>query len=356
MAIKSDFRHPSSDISHQPSDLSGHINKMLLYFSNFDYVPTIDEIYEFYPKKVSKSTVGEYLKKNQKLKIKSQNFQKEREKRKRISEHKVNLISTYIKLLSRFPQIKLVGLSGTVAMNNAKVNDDIDLFIITAENRLWTGRLVALMLSQLFNLRRKRSGNIVIASDQAPNGAWERGNLVTNKTVYNNGIASSSDVRRLPRNDIRVKNKVCLNLFFDESNLQVPKYKQTEYVAHEVLQMKPLISKDQVYERFLKANEWVFGFFPNAEKTSAKFKVQNSKLQFKIQNYPKNFKLLTLIFNFSLLIFNLLAEGIETLIKNLQLMLINRHKTSEIITDTQLWFFPDDYELKIHELTRIKKI
>lgn len=64
----------------------------------------------------------------------------------------------------------------------------------------------------------------------------------------------------------------------------------------------------------------------------------------------------TLIFNFSLLIFNLLAEGIETLIKNLQLMLINRHKTSEIITDTQLWFFPDDYELKIHELTRIKKI
>ena len=69
MAIKSDFRHPSSDISHQPSDLSGHINKMLLYFSNFDYVPTIDEIYEFYPKKVSKSTVGEYLKKNQKSKF-----------------------------------------------------------------------------------------------------------------------------------------------------------------------------------------------------------------------------------------------------------------------------------------------
>ena len=38
-----------------------------------------------------------------------------------------------------------------------------------------------------------------------------------------------------------ITNKVCLNLFFDESDLAVPKFKRSEYVAHEVLQMKPLV-------------------------------------------------------------------------------------------------------------------
>jgi len=325
--------------------IQNEINQIVRYFGNFDYVPTVEEIHRFYPKKISRDTVGEYSKKVQSLKFKVQSFEKEREKRKRTSEDKIKLIKRFIELLSRFPQIKLVGLSGTVAMNNAKKNDDIDLFIITAKDRLWTGRIVAILLANLLNLRRTRDSSNVIASE--PRKAGERGNLVTNKTIYINGITSSSRSSGIPRNDITVKDKVCLNLFFDEKNLQVPKYKQTEYVAHEVLQMKPLVDKDNIYQRFIQANEWVFGFFPNAEKASPRFKVQSAKLQFKMQSYSKNFKPLTIIFNFSFLTFNLIMDGIEVLTKRLQLALINRHRTTEMITDTQLWFFPDDYERKI---------
>jgi len=277
----------------------GKIQKTAQYFSVFDYVPTIDEIRKFYPQKISQYTLGEYCIKRSKIKDQISKFEKERQRRKLISEQKINKIKTYVNFLQKLPQIKLIGLSGTVAMNNAKVSDDIDLFIITASNRLWTGRLIATLLALMMGIKRPRR----IKS-------------------YQSSIISYQD-------------KICLNLFFDEKDLSIPKYKRTEYVAHEVLQMKPLVNKDGVYEWFLKANEWVFGLFPNAVIKS-KIKDQRSKPQIKVQKC------------FCRRIINLISLGIELLVKKLQLIIISRHRTSEIITDTQLWFFPEDFEKKMH--------
>ncbi len=279
--------------------IKNQIEQIIKYFSNFNYVPTVDEIHQFFPQTISKDTLGEYCIRMKNLEFRIKNFEQERRKRKLISEQKINKIKTYIHILKKFPQIKLIGLSGTVAMNNAQENDDIDLFIITAANRLWTGRLIVTLLAIVMGLKRKRH--------------------------------KTNSVPHVPCH----KNRVCLNLFFDESDLQVPKYKQTGYVGHEVLQMKPLINKDQIYEWFLKANEWVLGMFSNALENS-KVKIQKSKIQVKSQNF--------LFFN---LIIHLLAAGFELITKYLQLVLINRHRTTEIVTDTQLWFFPDDYEKKI---------
>jgi hypothetical protein len=39
----------------------------------------------------------------------------------------------------------------------------------------------------------------------------------------------------------------------------------------------------------------------------------------------------------------------ELVLKTLQLSYINRHRTTEIITDTQLWFFPRDFEKKLRK-------
>lgn len=223
-----------------------------------------------------------------------------------ISKRKLNnwRYKAYIRLLSFFPQIRLVGLSGSISMMNAKEDDDIDLFIITAKNRLFTGRFVALVLAQLLGLRRHRQ-------------------LAKLDTV----------------------NKICLNLFFDESNLKVPKFKQTEFVGHEVLQMKPIINKDQTYEKFLNANEWVFKLFPNAIHTISKIKDQRSKTnsKFKTLSFKLGFNILTLIFE-------LLGGLLERLLKSFQLTFINRHRTTEIITSSQLWFHPDDFEKKIKKL------
>ncbi|MFA5770479.1 MAG: hypothetical protein WC894_03225 [Patescibacteria group bacterium] len=278
------------------------ITKVLKYFAIFAYHPTLDEIHTFLRVKTNKQklkyTPPQYsIKEVKNLELKIKN-----------SENKLNnwRFRAYIKLISIFPQIKLVGLSGSISMMNATEDDDIDLFIITAKNRLFTGRLIALVLAQILGLRRSR----------------ER--------------------FRDSATQIFHKNKVCLNLFFDESNLKVPKFKQTEFVGHEVLQMKPIIVKDNIYERFLEANRWVYELFPNGKSKS---QILNLKSQIKLKRFK--FKILNLFgtWNLGFRIFN----KVESLLKKLQLTLINRHRTTEVVTSSQLWFHPDDFEKKIRK-------
>ena len=258
------------------------LKKILQYFSFFNYSPTFEEIHTFFPTKITKKerekllktqkyTVGEYSKKISNVK-------------NQISKRKINSpkFKIYIKLLSFFPQIKLIGLSGSIAMMNADLDDDIDLFIITKKKRLFTGRFLATIFAFIMGLKRK------IGQKKAPG-------------------------------------KVCLNLFFDESDLTVPNHKKTEFVAHEILQMKPIINKNNIYERFLQENKWVLKLFPNATVPviPAKAGIQSKIITFSISN------------------------KIESFLKNLQLRLINRHRTTEIVTDSQLWFHPDDFGKKI---------
>ncbi|MEK7597724.1 MAG: hypothetical protein AAB441_03725 [Patescibacteria group bacterium] len=287
-------------------NINKEILKTIKYFSFFAYHPTLDEIYTFLSVKIDKNklkyTPPQYSIGGKKLNIKYQ-----------ISKKKLKnwRFKIYTKLLSLAPQIKLVGLSGSISMMNAGEDDDIDLFIITAKNRLFTGRLIALVLAQILGLRRSR--------DSA-------------KQFFH-------------------KNKVCLNLFFDESNLKVPKFKQTEFVGHEVLQMKPIIVKGNVYEKFLSVNDWVFKLFPNATPViPAKAGIQ-AKYSFYnvIIDWIPSYEGMTHLFGTWNLGFRI-SNKIESILKNLQLTLINRHRTTEIITPTQLWFHPDDFEKKIKNL------
>lgn len=318
------------------------IEKIFRYFSFFSYAPTFEEIYTFYPKKTSQKnlrelllnlkqkkrlislkiplfsndgklvnhyflyTVGEYGIRNVKTQIKNVKT------RYLISQNKLSSLRfrLYTRFLSFFPQIKLVGLSGSMAMMNAKEEDDIDLFIITAKNRLFTGRFIAILLAKLLLIHR--------------------GYQDTSEVRKSKGI----NIRRL-KNSFHYKDKVCLNLFFDESNLEVKDFKKTEFVGHEILQMKPIIDKDETYARFLKANQWVFRLFPNAIS-----KIKNKGLTISIKNQNK-------LPDFSKRILYLMGNQIESLLKKIQFFLINRHRTKEIITSTQLWFHPDDFEKKV---------
>jgi predicted nucleotidyltransferase len=335
--------------------LEKDVLKTIRYFSFFDYPPNFEEIYTFLGKKTtkkrvekvlgdlelqkkikkekdfkkvtrymlqvtSKDTVEEYSKKfkiqNLNLKIKKYN------KRYLFSQEKLQKwrLKLYLKILSFFPQIKLIGLSGSLAMMNAEKDDDIDLFIITEKNRLFTGRFVAIILAKILGIHRS----------------------------YN---------KRYKLHVTCYTDKVCLNLFFDESDLAVPDFKRNEYVAHEILQMKPIVNKDGVYERFLAANSWVFEIFPNA-KENEKFKINpriwRVKSKFKIKNFLSNFKFLTVILRFAFYILNFLAFEVESMFKGFQMFFINKHRTTEIINNTQLWFHPKDFGEKIHGLTRKK--
>jgi len=306
------------------------ILEAIKYFSYFQYPPTFEEVAMFYPKKITKKRLQEEIDElvkekkiilldkdcpdaiSNKLSVRRYTLGEYRIKitnyslRIKNSLKKIERIQFYLKLLSFFPQIKLVGLSGTVAMMNAKENDDIDLFIITARNRLWTGRLIALLLAKIMRIKRPRITNYELRIKE------------------------------------RTKDKVCLNLFFEEKKMEVPDYKKTEYVAHEILQMKPLINKRNVYQRFLKANKWIYKVYPNA--INPEFRIQNLELNLESRIETLNSKS---ILNSKLLILNYLSNKIEVFLKNLQLKFIKRHQTNEVVTDSQLWFFPEDFERKL---------
>lgn len=282
--------------------MNNKIIKVIKYFSFFAYYPTFQEIYTFLEAETSKNSLKNKLDqmlKSNKISTKYTPPQysiskiKDQKSKRKNSEKKLGnwRFILYRKLIYLFPQIMLVGISGSVSMMNADREDDIDLFIITAGNRLFTGRLIALVLAQILGLRRQRG--------------------------------SISD---------RHTDKVCLNLFFDENDLKVPRFKQTEFVGHEMLQMKPIIDKSGIYERFLAANRWVFELFPNAKQIfNSRPSVINEK--FKITNKK-------------------LGNWIESKLKSMQMKSINTHKTTEIITNTQLWFHPDDFEKKMEAQLR----
>jgi len=225
-------------------------------------------------------------------------------KRKKNAQKKLEKVEKLLRILQEIPLINLIGFSGSCTMGNASHTDDVDLFIVTAPGHMWTARFLAVLATHILGLKRKR------------------------------GVQKAPD-------------KACLNLFFDARNLVIPTYKRNIYTAHEVLQMKPLtemehslklsndyiVRQNSTYAKFLKANSWVKAYFPNWKhnKAYAGMGIQDKTIR-KSQNN------------------NLLSTLLEHILKKLQLVLINRHKTHETITDTQLWFFPHDFQLKMGKI------
>lgn len=381
------------------SNLKKEILKTIWYFSFFNYPPSFEEVYVFLGKKATKKKVEEALKSLERQnKVKKEkdlnnvtrytlhvtrnntvgeygiNKSKIKKQKSKIGEYNKKYLFSqkklqnwrfrvYVKLLSVFPQIKLVGLSGSLAMMNADEKDDIDLFIITAKDRLFTGRFLAIILAKLLKIHRgfdnkKRKKNFVIPNlPYLPAGKFR--NLL-NKTLKQ--VQGDIDEnRRSTLYVTRYTNKVCLNLFFAEDDLAVPEFKRNTYVAHEVLQMKPIINKDNTYERFLRANSWVFKIFPNTKDfLNSKSQTLNPK-QYQNSNIKnsKSFNFFNFLFfslfRISCFGFRILGDWLENQFGQIEMYFINKHKTTEIITNTQLWFHPEDFYKKIQGLTQKRK-
>ena len=141
-----------------------------------------------------------------------------RRRRERFSRLKWPLAYRAAKILRIIPWVKLVAVTGALAMNNADKNDDIDLMIITSKNRLWLTRLLASIL--LFPHLR-------------------------------GGRMDSS----------KVSNKLCLNLWLDETALAIKQ--RNLYIAHEICQAKPIFDREGTYQKFIAANLWYKKFLPN---------------------------------------------------------------------------------------------
>ncbi len=271
--------------------------QVLKYFDYFRYAPTAEQIHTFLPVRMPKKSTQDVLNRmvlagklnTGRLKYTGEGIYSvpdrkaqiaHRNKKYHITEGKLQGISTYVTYLGYMPWIDFVGISGSCSTHNAHALDDVDMFIISAPRGMWMARLSAVCIAKLLNIHRRRGAK-------------------------------------------NVSGKVCLNLFFDGTDLPIPKHKRNLYTAHEVVQIIPMHVRGGVYQRFMHANAWVKKYFPN--------------VVIKRPIHDTSFYLLPFLY-----ILNLGA-------RQLQIRTILSHTTSEIVSDTQLWFFPDDFQKKIQK-------
>lgn len=222
---------------------------------------------------------------------KSKNIRKRIDKERTSQEH-MHSARWIVRLFKLVPWIQLVGISGNLAMDNADEYDDIDLFVITQKKRLWISRLSILFILSLLEKRRRRSDSRKSAAG-----------------------------------------KFCLNLLLEEDQLE--QTRKDLYIAHEVLQMRPIWERNNIYSIFLNQNSWAFDYLSNwltGFQGYSGTKKKNSS----------GFKLTDLI---------------ETVVSFLQLRYMGVPKSAERVSAMAVYFHPDDMQPKVlsEYAKRIKK-
>jgi len=125
------------------------------------------------------------------------------------------------KILGYIPSVLFIGISGSVAVGNAKDSDDIDFFVVTSNRSLYATRLLLLLILQLLGKRRSRK-------------------------------------------EIKPQNKICLNMLVDQNGMYFQKSSQDLYTARELVQMYPLFERGGYYQKLLAKNNWTQSLMPHA--------------------------------------------------------------------------------------------
>lgn len=231
----------------------------LLYFSLFKHPLTLDEIFKF-SKAKSKEALqtgldklvldGKVYKKDDFFSIEEKiteqvNLRKLGENRRTNYFAKVKRRAN---LISKFPFVRAVFISGTFSKGIFFKDDDVDFFIVTQTQRLWLCRTLLILFKKIFLLNSRKF--------------------------------------------------FCVNYFVDENNLEIPD--KNNFTATEIATLLPMKGA-QVCEDFFEKNKWVNDFYPNfispeiQEENLSKNKIIEILLNNQLGNVLENrFKNLTM--------------------------------------------------------------
>jgi hypothetical protein len=215
-----------SNISYDLKIVS-QILEPLFYYDLFSYPLTIGEIYEFSGRKATGSTsicqteaiLDELVKKGYLYEMDEfyalanvpEWAQERKENNKRALKylkraHKMTRLMTY------FPYVRAVFVSGSLSKNVMPLDGDIDYFIVTKPQRLWVARTFLILFKKIF--------------------------------LFNS------------------KKHFCVNYFVDEDLLEIEE--KNRFTATEIATVLPIYGS-QIYQDFWAANQWLEHYYPNVK-------------------------------------------------------------------------------------------
>ncbi|MGZ3756977.1 MAG: nucleotidyltransferase domain-containing protein [Mucilaginibacter sp.] len=204
------------------SEIKANILSTLAYFDIFNYPLTGGEIYLFLKNRYPQYDFNQAIKclvdsksiyqfdRFYTLKNNSALVSRRHEGNKKAAEM-IKVADRISNLLVRFPYVRGIAISGSLSKNFADEDSDIDLFIITAPNRLWIARTLMHLFKKL--------------------------TFLVNKQDY-----------------------FCMNYYIDEHQLEI--VEKTIYTAIEIVTLIPL-QGDTQFEQFYAANAWTRDYLPN---------------------------------------------------------------------------------------------
>lgn len=148
-------------------------------------------------------------------------------------------------LLIKFPYVRGIAISGSLSKNFADEFSDIDLFIITAKNRLWVARTIMHCFKKLAFLVKK-------------------------------------------------EHYFCMNYYIDAQQLEITE--KNLYTAIEIGTLIPL-QGDLIFEQFYAANAWTRAFLPNKNMRISSAKALKTSVLKNAVEYLFNFSMGNLLDN-----------------------------------------------------------
>ena len=282
--------------------------KAIVYYDSFDYPLTLEELelFSFRDKEDQKfdnlieTEKGFYFLKDR------ENLIEVRKERGEIAKDKWEKALKAVRWLKITPYIRLIFASGSLALSNTDEESDLDVLIVVKHGRIWTSRLLTVLLLSLLGVRRTRYEKI------APD-------------------------------------KICLNHFITDKSLYIPR--KSIYTAQLYARLIPILFEDEkLVDEFMGTNSWV-GQWIKGWPT------------IKIKNTIPNPSFLKIIKKIGEKILDTkLGDWLEKILKKYQLRRIKSYPLTYKpggrikADDESLEFHPDSPELKIIERYNKKMI
>lgn len=197
------------------------ILKILAYFDYFNYPLSREDIYSFLPQDYNRNAVDDtlVLLAEDKFIYRLEEFYSLQDNHVQVEKRRcgnqralqqLEIAKKVARLLSRFPFVQTVAVSGSLSKFYADEKTDIDFFIITSANRLWIARTCMHILKKLSYLAGKQH--------------W-----------------------------------FCMNYYVDEMAMEIKE--KNIFTAMEIVTLLPM-QGIQPFKAFIAANSWTNNFFP----------------------------------------------------------------------------------------------